>query len=83
MQHIMSIEQVVQRARAIRLPLKELAGAANVSAPTVHRALARGGCNSRILKALQHVVIQQETELQAHLNSLHPTLAGKVDEERS
>ena len=72
MQHIMSIEQVISRAAAIRLPLATLAAEARVSAPTIHRAQARGSCNSRILTALQEVLLRHEVALQGHLNGLHP-----------
>lgn len=68
MQHSMSIEQVISRARAIGLSGNELARMAGLQPSTLHRARQRGDCTTRTLRSLQQALEARETALAAHLN---------------
>jgi hypothetical protein len=81
MQQILPINQIISRAAAIRLPRKVLVKEAGVPLSTILRAVEKGGCRSQTLEKLADVVVRHEIELQAHLNALHPKLAGSEVQE--
>lgn len=75
--------QLQSRIALLNLTPTALAQAAGVHHTAVTRIINGGNCELSTLTAISRALVEKELELQAHLNALHPRLAGKVEEENA
>lgn len=76
----MSPETISERARAIRLSRKELAGLAGRSEKSLGQILNGrvGGLNTSV-EAIRDAVLTEEFRLRDYLNALHPVTTPQME----